>query len=236
MKDYYLKMTITHLFIIVCFLCGLYFYIQMNLPEDVKQEKEGFTSSQSTTAKSLSKKPSKQCPDMLIQKGAKFYLFNSRLAKVPGVNPIEFDHLEDYTEFLDWQHSQGIHCPVLYLQETYDAQGNQTYRIRPSVDEPQGGLNPTMLQQPNPTVLIDATHDDLPYNKQGYPAFDQSSFYVGATTPLDTMPNIGPNQPPAEKGGVSPDPMAPNWGGANYTQSLVDQGYYAGNEVQIQVP
>jgi hypothetical protein len=36
-----------------------------------------------------------------------------------------------------------------------------------------------------------------------------------------------------EKQKVSPDPMDPNWGGAEYTQTLVDQGYYAGNEVQL---
>lgn len=30
--------------------------------------------------------------------------------------------------------------------------------------------------------------------------------------------------------------MDPNWGGADFTQNLVDQGYYAGNEVQIAIP
>jgi hypothetical protein len=30
--------------------------------------------------------------------------------------------------------------------------------------------------------------------------------------------------------------MDPNWGGQNYTQKLVDQGYYAANEVNILVP
>jgi hypothetical protein len=34
----------------------------------------------------------------------------------------------------------------------------------------------------------------------------------------------------------SPDPMNDNWGGANYTDSLVKSGYYAGNEVSIFVP
>ena len=38
------------------------------------------------------------------------------------------------------------------------------------------------------------------------------------------------NQTP--KGQVSPDPMNPNWGGAAYTQSLVDKGYYKENETQ----
>jgi hypothetical protein len=37
------------------------------------------------------------------------------------------------------------------------------------------------------------------------------------------------------KGGVSPNPMDPNWGGAAYTQSLIDKGYYKDDEVSIAV-
>ena len=33
------------------------------------------------------------------------------------------------------------------------------------------------------------------------------------------------------EGGVSPNPMDPNWGGEDYTQELVDSGYYADDEV-----
>ena len=29
--------------------------------------------------------------------------------------------------------------------------------------------------------------------------------------------------------------MDPNWGGKDYTQALVDKGYYKGSEVSIQV-
>jgi hypothetical protein len=35
---------------------------------------------------------------------------------------------------------------------------------------------------------------------------------------------------------VSPNPMDPNWGGADYTQNLVDKGYYKENEVNIYIP
>jgi hypothetical protein len=34
----------------------------------------------------------------------------------------------------------------------------------------------------------------------------------------------------------SPNPMDHNWGGAEFTQSLIDQGYYKDNEVLINVP
>jgi hypothetical protein len=207
--------------IIVVFFMGLYFYLtQNNVLEGFGGE--GFSQ--------------KQCPDILIQSGAKFYLYNSKLAKVPGVNPVEFDNLEDYTEFLDWQKSQGIRCPVLYLQQTNDAQGQNVYKVRPSVFDLQGGLPPSILLPPNPTLLVDATRDDKPYNTQSFPAFDSTSYYVGTTTPLDTMNNtVKTVNANGNVTAYSPDPMDPNWGGNEFTQNLIDQGYYKGNEVQIRV-
>jgi len=225
--------TLTFLFILV-FLIGLFFYAKTTDPKYA----EGLTNNTIDE---------RRCPNLLIQKGARFYLYNSRLAKVPGVNPVEFDNLEDYTEFLDWQKSQGIRCPVLYLQETYDAQGNRVYKSRPSVSEPQAGLPPSIASSagipipesslgypdkpayPNPTLLVDATRNDPPYNKNSYPAHDQTDYYVGTTTPLDAM------DIKQEQAKVSPNAMDPNWGGAAYTQALVDKGYYKGNEVSLYV-
>jgi hypothetical protein len=227
--------------LILVFLIGLYFYAKNG---DTGSDDEGFTNNLSTGPR---------CPNLLIQKGARFYLYNSKLAQVPGVNPVEFDNLEDYTEFLDWQRSQNIRCPVLFLQETYDAQGNRVYKTRPSVSEPQAGLPPSTASPigiasqvtpmtepalepvgedayPNPTLLVDATRNDPPYNQGSYPAHDQTSYYIGTTTPLDKMDMA------AEKAKVSPDPMNPNWGGAEYTQDLVDKGYYKQDEVEIYIP
>ena len=207
--------TLTYLFIVL-FLAGLYFYAKYT----GTKYSESFTNNTNE----------KRCPDILIQKDSKFYLHNSKVAKVPGVNPIEFENLEDYTEFLDWQHSQGIRCPVLFLQQTYDVQGNPVYKVRPSVSEQQGGLPPSYPGPPNPTLLVDATRNDPPYNQGSYPAHDQTSYYIGTTTPLDEM-DIA-----SEKAKISPDPMNPNWGGAEYTQELVDKGYYKEDEVQIYIP
>ena len=233
-------MTTIIFLLILVFLIGLYFYAK----KGDSLVNEGFSNNPKTGPR---------CPNLLIQKGAKFYLYNSKLAQVPGVNPVEFNNLEDYTEFLDWQRSQNIRCPVLYLQETYDAQGNRVYKTRPSVTEPQYGLPPsteapigiasqvtpmmeTSLEPvgeeayPNPTKLVDATRNDPPYNQGSYPAYDQTSYYIGTTTPLDKMNT----QQEAAK--ISPDPMDPNWGGSDYTQKLVDQGYYKDNNVSIAIP
>ena len=59
---------------------------------------------------------------------------------------------------------------------------------------------------------------------------DQSSYYVGTYTPLDAIKYAESNML------YSDNAMDPNWGGQEYTEALVDAGYYKGNEVSINVP
>jgi hypothetical protein len=188
------------------FLGGLYFYICYTKNPNMI---EGLTTIDGEL----------RCPNLLIQKGPKFYLYNSNIASVPGVNPIEFNNLEEYTEFLEWQRGAGIRCPVLYVQNTYDAQGERVYKVRPSVTELEGGLPPT-----TPVPL------PLKFNESIDPTFDQSNYYVGSISPLDQIKNSNYNML------YSDNPMDPNWGGQKYTQALVDADYYKGNEVSINVP
>ena len=69
-----------------------------------------------------------------------FHLLNTKLARVPGVNPLTFQNLEEYTEFVKWQRSNGINCPVLFLQHTYNVQGNSEYKVfeNPAYFQPCG--------------------------------------------------------------------------------------------------
>lgn len=211
----------------------------------------------------------KTCPNTLIQFGNEFYLHNSNVAKVPGVNPLRFGSLEEYTEFLEWQRSQGIRCPVLFLQKTLDAQGNTSFVSRPSPIDLQGGLphenlrdtvnnppnynhltknqmyanvaksqsqsqidhfenltksNTKVSSNSNDSLLIDASRNDSPFNANNYPGFDSTNQYIGMNTPLDKMFN-------ENVGGTSPNPMDTNWGGAKFTQGLIDNGHYADREV-----
>jgi hypothetical protein len=115
--------------IVIIFLIGLYFVFTY------PSIQEGFELD----------KGSKRCPNILIQKGSVFYLYNSKLTKIPGVNPLQFNSLDEYIEFTDWQRSQGIRCPILYLQESYDAQGNPVLKARPSPTDLNGGLQPLHL-------------------------------------------------------------------------------------------
>jgi hypothetical protein len=169
-----------------------------------------------------------RCPNVLFQRGSDYFLYNSKVAKVPGVNPLQFKNLEEYVEFTQWQRRQGIKCPVLYVQEAYDTQGNTVYKARPSPTDMHGGLPDLVLNQDNSapmpapndvSKLLDAGQDDRPYNINSYPGFDQKNQYIGLDTPLDKMFN--------DKSKVSPNPMDTNWGGDEFTESLIDAGYYS---------
>ena len=61
------------------------------------------------------------CPTHLINDGDKLLLYNPTLAKVPGVNPIQFNNLEDYTTYVEWQRVNNLHCPILKLDKVDNA-------------------------------------------------------------------------------------------------------------------
>jgi hypothetical protein len=154
---------------------------------------------------------------------------------VPGVNPVTFNNLEEYVQFTDWQRSVGFMCPVLYLQHTENTQGEVVYKIRPSPTDLQGGLppitNPNALPPPRKhiTNLLDASRDDAPYNVNSYPGYDASNMDQGEFTPDMMIDYI------KQSSGLSPNPMDNNWGGADFTQALIDSGYYKDNNVAISV-
>jgi len=207
-----LKLTI----IMVIFILGLYFVMfNDKVIEGMKGHKQY------------------RCPNILIQKGSRFYLYNSKLAKIPGVNPLDFSNLEDYVEFTKWQRSQGIKCPVLYLQESYDAQGNPVFKARQSPDNLQGGLPDyvmdldTQWQNQTNSNLIDANRDDPPFNINDYTGFDEQNQYIGLDTPLDNMYNNNETE--------KANAMNADWAGTQYTQQLINQGAYSGDEVKIRV-
>ena len=215
--------------IAIVFILGLYFTSTYT----TKQIIEGFDTNTSS------------CPNILIQKGKELYLHNSRQASIPGVNPVVFKNLEEYVEFLDWQRSQNIKCPVLFLQHSYDAQGKPVYNIRPSPTDIQGGLPsvltygtdsqalPLSIQQSEQpmTKLIDSNRDDPPFNTNSYPGYDPINLYQGDYTPLDKMFHE------QEKTSIkSTNPMDVNWGGVEYTENAVKSGRFKGDEVYINVP
>ena len=229
-----MTMTMTTWAILAMFVVGLLF----TLTHTSKSVQEAF---EGTSDDSGSNPNKNRCPNILIQKGAELYLHNSRLANVPGVNPLKFNNLEDYVEFMEWQRSHGIRCPILYMQHSFDAQGKPVYKIRPGPLNLQGGLPPVaseavaahaangnlmeMESSNNPQINYIDNADKPPMNADMYPAFD----------PM--VPNAGfaKGRQLSKLKGLSANPMDSNWGGDAYTQSLIDAGKYAGNEVSINV-
>lgn len=71
------------------------------------------------------------CPTLLIKRGNKVMLFNKNIPEMPGENPIFFDNLEQYIQYVKKQRElYNQSCPVLFLQEEVNAQGENVYKMR----------------------------------------------------------------------------------------------------------
>jgi hypothetical protein len=165
-----------------------------------------------------------RCPNILIQHGNEIFLYNSKVEKVPGVNPIRFSNLDDYSEFMEWLQGRGIRCPVLFLQFSYDSQGNAVYKMRPSPTDLQGGLSPNVPYSPAPAALVelmDASRDNPPFNNQMYDGYDPLNFNIGDYTSQDAV--FRAKELTMQ---YSDNPMDSNWGGIRYSESVVDSGAY----------
>ena len=157
------------------------------------------------------------CPNLLVKKGNKLMLLNSRKAKIPGINPIFFDNLEDYVEFVKWQHSQDIKCPVLYFNEMQDAQGNTRYRMLNDPLDPQAGLPSYNQIMATEVPLYDSNMDHTPYNQNNYHGLDSTNQNLGRYTTLDKAFYTNDK---------SANAMDVNWGGDGYAEKMIKMGKF----------
>ena len=209
-----------HIFLILTFLAGIYVCLTNGIL-NTNPDKEGIDNNDSKS----------NCPDLLIKRGNKLLLYNSNAPEVAGVNPMPFNSLDEYITYIESQKSKGIHCPVLFLQQENDTQGNDVYRMRPSPFYIEGGLPPLPLETHDNKIvqnIIDASRDNPPYNANNYPGFDAHGQHVGRYTNIDSIHNSTMNS----QDSASENPMDSNWGGINVTQQAVDSGKYVGNEVR----
>ena len=192
---------IKYIFTLVLLLLGLY-YISFN--------REGFNN-----------KP--RCPNILLQRDNRIFLYNSDLAIVPGINPISFNNLEEYTQFINWQRGQGIDCPILKLQKSYDAQNNDTYQVMPNIFN-NDNFKLNYDEQPLKPV-INANMDNPKFN-QGRIGYDKDNQNIGRYTGLDQLYHDN-----TYDDGCSANSMDTNWCGVEYTRKKVKEGAYSGDEV-----
>ena len=160
-----------------------------------------------------------KCPDLLIRSGNELKLYNTKEPR-NETNPKVFQNLDRYLEYLEYQRKkEGIRCPVLFLQEESNTQGETVYRMRPSPVQLQPGI------PVQPVEVMDSSDDRKPFNQGHFQGFDAHGQQVGQYTKLDSIHDSTMNAK------ISDNPMDPNWGGVSFSQASVDSGKYAGSEV-----
>jgi len=112
--------------ILILFIWGIYFLVQQPI--------EPFVSG--------------KCPTTLIKDGQYIYLYDPSMAKVPGVNPIQFNSLDEYKDYIEWQRASHLKCPILHLEKVYTANGTEMYEIRQNFLETEDcGLQPELVSK-----------------------------------------------------------------------------------------
>ena len=136
--------------IILAFLLGFYFccIYKHNITEGFEPEEYGPQAYESNQYKVHSDKFNKDCPNLLLREGNVLHLINTRAPRIPGINPIVFNNLDEYVDYWEFQRENGIKCPVLYFQETYDAQNRKGYRLLVNPLEPNAGIDSVFKQKP----------------------------------------------------------------------------------------
>ena len=155
------------------------------------------------------------CENILTKKGNLYYLRNTNRPEIPGVNPKIFNHLDEYTDYIEYQRSQGIRCPVLFLQNIENTQGEESYRVfsNPEQSKYLQGLPFINESNEKEQSFISA---DLENNRGSYPGSDKSRMSNGYETILDKKTHLTASK--------SPNAMDTNWGGIDFTNQRIDAG------------
>lgn len=167
------------LFLIIVFLAGLYWIFNSNIKTsyDKLNGKIGIERMENKDEK---------CPDLLIRKGNALLLYNSSKPK-DDTNPIPFANLDEYIYYLEAQRKLGNNCPILYLQEETNAQGQDVYRVRPSPFDQQGGLPAiTDINRKNPFPPLSISDTSKNYSPPSSVITDINNSTLSELAPLNT--------------------------------------------------
>lgn len=261
------------LFLLITFFMGLYMYAYWYFEKNpLKIDQSALFNNNDTTKEdnvktnaSIAEKETptnpisnnnNECAKLLIRRGMKVYLYNNTIKD----EPIVFDSLKEYVDYLEKQRTNGIRCPVLYLQQENDTQGNDVYRIRSNpTDQNSGfdfskkpsefGLKPYMENFEGDSDTSGNTPQSLPNQPQPgtepkTPVQERDAdrefapYNSGQYNGFDshgqyvgTYTNIDQIHDSTSKNHISDNPMDDNWGGVLYTQQAVDSGKYKENDV-----
>lgn len=153
-----------------------------------------------------------ECPDVLIQEGGKYFLRTTNAPEVPGKNPIIFDNLDDYEQYVDWIRSKGKTCPILKLRVVDTVQGDEELHIVDEINHPSKG----------PRTEIERALN----NRNNFPvSYDQMNQNIGVHTSLDDKYSEKESLP------ISDNAMDSNWGGIQYARQEINRGVYGKNKI-----
>lgn len=211
---------------------GLYFYTTQGLPTYPKPTINFLPSELKQLLENFENEHDDECPDVLIRQGSGLKLYNTKNTSIP---PIQFENVQAYQNYLDRQNQNGKKCPVLYLQEETNTQGENVLRMRPTLDNSENAL-PISLSAPGRFLVekmpIAETNEsrqiyETPHdNATNVSSFDPTGQNIGRFTIIDQKHTAEENS--AYK---SANPLDTNWGGTAYSQNQVDSGRYSGSYV-----
>jgi hypothetical protein len=211
------------LVILILIISFVFALLNLSLSLNIKKKQHSNETKTDETESTIEGFTSSMCPDILKYKGDKIHLYNSKVVKVPGANPVIFDNLEDYIQYLKWQRSRNVKCPVLLLQKMYDAQGNLKIQDGNEINKNDTRFKQKISRQYD-SLIVDATRNNDIYNRNSYPSYDQTPYYVGVKTPLDLINNNIKN---SDK---SLSAMESNWVGGVKTVDSREMGKYLMNK------
>ena len=160
------------------------------------------------------------CENLLVKKGNKYHLKNTRIPNSPDSNPIIFDHLEEYVLYLEQQRKKGKICPVLFLENVSTTQGKESKKVY-SISDDTSMSNGYMPGLPFITDNVEMERNlnaDNEHNPWSFEASDSSRYTNGLYTNTDAIFHSN------EK--VSPNPMDDNWGGVQFSKDKIDSGEF----------
>lgn len=201
--------TILIIFLILIFLAGFYFIYWTTTIE-----KPIATPDPIIVAVAPQSAPEPEsCPNILIRKGNELLLTNTSEPEVPGINPIKFSNLDEYIFYIKVQREKhGKYCPVLYLQQETNTQGEDVYRVRPGPFDLQGGLSPIQNTQYFTAPLVNYLGKAQSIGVGGGPVpfnanVNSNTIPIPLTQPYLPMPNIAPQ--PALTATIPAEPVGP---------------------------
>jgi hypothetical protein len=188
------------LFLIIVFLAGLYWIFNSNI-------KTSYDKLNGKIAIERMENKDEKCPDLLIRKGNALLLYNSSKPK-DDTNPIPFANLDEYIYYLEAQRKLGNNCPILYLQEETNAQGQDVYRVRPSPFDQEGGLpSITDINRKNPFPPLSISNTSKNYSPPSSTITDINNSTLSELAPLNVdivnYDDSTNDNPPYNKGNYS---------------------------------